>query len=131
MAYPTFSEIAERLDIARCRGILPSGHRCHLDHRRGVVSDGMVHWADRGRVERAGVRRFLKLSAFLLIDDDRPWARIWLAQRYINNWASQIGMTFPSSLTDDDRLEVRAMLINVPTDTPGRQEAMAWAQQKK
>ena len=127
MAYPTYDEIARQLEIPRCRGVLPTGHRCPLDHRRGVLKDDLVHWADRGRVERAGVRRFLKLAAYRLIDDERPWARLYLAQPYINDWARQLGIKMPGSKTDEDRLLAKAMMVNVPNKEPLREEAMAWA----
>ena len=131
MAYPSFGEIAAKLDIPRCRGLTQAGYRCEVfDHRRGQIGDGQVHWADRARVERAGIRRFLRLAAILYYAEQEPraWARIYLAQRLINAWASQLGVRIPSELSDHDRLEVKAMLVNIPTDAPLRKEAMAWAQ---
>lgn len=132
MAYPTFGEIAEKLGIPRCRGIRPNGQICHgFDHRRGQVGDGFVHWADRSRIERAGVRRFLKMAAIMKLDEEgetRSWARLYLAQTMINNWSPIIGISFPGVLTDVDKIIVRAMLINVPTGDPMRDAAMRWAQ---
>lgn len=131
MANPTYGEIAERLAIRRCAG----ENDCEADHVRGsweiVGGQPLVHWADRARVERAGVRRFLRHAATALVavsGETRPWARLYLAQAYINNWATQIGMRMPGSATADDRLQVKAMLVNVPTDESLREEAMDWAQ---
>lgn len=125
--YPRFAEIAERFGIPRCRGILPTGHRCPLDHRAGVLEGGLVHWADRERVTRAGVRRFLKLAAFRLVDDERPWVRLYLAQPIINDWARQLGIKMPGHMTEDDRLLAKAMLVNVSSKEPMRDEVMEWA----
>lgn len=126
-AYPSYEAISSQLGIPRCRGILPDGHRCHLDHRKGVLKDDVVHWGDRGRVERAGVRRFLKLAAFRLVEDERPWARLYLAQPYINDWARQLGIRMPGRMTEDDRLLAKAMLVNVPSTEPLRETVMGWA----
>jgi hypothetical protein len=131
MAYPDFSTIAKRTGIPRCRGIRLNGQLCHdFNHNGGAIGDGLVHWADRRRIERAAIRRFLTLGALLELESTEPrsWARLYLAQRRINDWAKDIGVTFPSTLSANDRLKVKAMLINVPTDEPLRMEAMRWAQ---
>lgn len=129
MAYPTYDQISRELGIARCRGIRSTGQLCReYNHLRGQIGDGDVHWQDRARVERAGVRRFLGLAARAQIDDPRPWARIYLSQRLINQWGNEIGISFPARLGQLDRLKVKAMLVQVSTDEPLREEAMRWAQ---
>jgi len=136
MSYPSYQEIADKLGQPRCRGIRPNGQLCHgFDHQKGSVGDGFIHWADRARVERAGIRRFLKLIALEIVSnggaahpgETRPWARLYLAQNLINNMARVVGVSLPASLTDEDRLAVKAQIINVPTDEPLREEAMQWA----
>lgn len=129
MAYPNYDEISKTLSIDRCRGIRATGQMCRdYDHQKGEVGEGLVHWADRTRIERAGVRRFLGLAARRRVDDPRLWARIYLSQRLINRWGSEIGISFPTRLNQLDRLMVRAMLVLVPTSEPLREEAMRWAQ---
>lgn len=132
MSYPDFDEIARRLSIPRCRGIRANGQTCHYDHRHGSIGEGLIHWADRTRIMRAGVRRFLKLAALQLIEDvggeTRPWARLYRAQKVVNTWGADLGITFPGHLTQQDKLAVKAMLIGVATDEPLREEAMDWAQ---
>lgn len=131
MAYPSYDEIAKTLGIDRCRGIRATGQLCReYDHRKGAAGEDLIHWADRGRIERAGVRRFLGLAArYQLRDEPRVWARIYLSQAQINAWGSKIGISFPSHLSQFDRLMVKAMLVQVPTSEPLREEAMRWAQQ--
>jgi hypothetical protein len=138
MTYPSYQEIAEKLGYPRCNGTRPDGTACSFDHQKGSVGDGFVHWADRRRVERAGIRRFLKLIAIEIVSnghpqggpagETRPWARLYLAQNLINNMARLIGVEMPARLTDEDRLAVKAQLVNVPSDEPLRKEAMTWAQ---
>jgi len=130
LAYPSYAEIADRLGIPRCRGLTASGHQCRdYNHRQGAVGDGLVHWADRKRVERAGIRRFLRLAANrYLIDEEgvaEPWQRLYLAQRMINIWGMALGVRFPASLTDRDKVELKAMLVNEP-QTELRKQAMDW-----
>lgn len=138
MSYPTYAEVAEKIGYPRCRGIRPNGQTCHgFDHVKGSVGEGFIHWADRKRVERAGIRRFLKLIAIEIVSngpatdsipgETRPWARLYLAQPLINNMGRLIGVTFPAHLTDEDRAEVRAQIVNLPADEPLRKEAMHWA----
>lgn len=121
---PSYEQIATQLGIPRCVG-------CDdFDHRNGSIGAGSVHWWDRSRVERPGVRRFLKLAAMLQLTEEgetRPWARLYLAQRRINAWAKELGMTFPGRLTEHDRLLVKAMCVGVPANEPLREEAMDWA----
>lgn len=131
MANPTYGEIAAKLGIQRCAG----EDNCPADHRSGsweiVDGEPIVHWADRARVERSGVRRFLRHAACAFVasgGESRPWARLYLAQAVITNWSSQIGMRLPSA--DYDRVMLRAMLVSVPTSEPLREEAMDWAQRK-
>lgn len=132
---PTYADIAAQVGIERCRGLTLSGHYCHYgDHQKGsletVNGETIVHWADRVRVERAGVRRFLRLGAIAFFIDEgeaRPWARLFRAQALINEWAGTIGMRMPAAATERDRLELKAMLVQVPTDEPLRKEAMDWA----
>lgn len=122
-ARKTFTDIAHQLSIPRCAG-------CDVfDHRGGTIGDGLVHWADRVRVERSGIRRFLKLAAILQVSqtEARPWARLYLAQRFINQWGAAVGADFPAYLRQQDQTELKAMLVNVPTNEPLRTEAMAWA----
>jgi len=94
------------------------------------VGDGLVHGADRARVERAGVRRFLRLAAIRYLMDEEgvaePWMRLYMAQRIINIWATAIGIRLPASAARRDKLELKAMLTSVP-QSPLRKEAMVWA----
>jgi hypothetical protein len=129
LAYPSYAEIADRLGIPRCRGLTASGHQCRdYNHRQGVVGDGLVHWADRKRVERAGIRRFLRLAANRdLIEQGvaEPWKRLYWSQAMINRWGMTLGVRFPASLTEHDKIELKAMLVNEP-QSPLRKEAMDW-----
>ena len=130
MAYPSYADISAQLGIPRCRGVTASGHLCRdYDHKRGAVGDGLVHWADRARVERAGIRRFLRLAAVRdLIEQGvaEPWKRLYWSQGMILRWADELGVRLPASAARRDRVELKAMLTSVP-QSDLRKEAMVWA----
>lgn len=101
------------------------------DHRRGASEehDGqavVVHWAPRGRVERAGLRAFLQLAARGHLGPMEPWQRLYRSQALIQRWARELGVSFPGHLLEADKLTLKAMLINVPAGEE-RDAALAWA----
>lgn len=129
------SEVAAAAGVPYCRGIV-NGAYCGdpktsaMDHKRGFVRDGEVHMTDR-RLSRSVIRQFCLLAADVedeLLDDLPPWEGRWrrcvAAQKIAKE---RLHVTIPSSYWNLDRWTVRAQLAHIPTDTPGRAEAMAWA----
>jgi hypothetical protein len=131
MALPTYEEIASRLETETCNGTLSGGVRCFSgDHQQGLATATLIHWSDR-KSTRGGIKRFLLLEAerrYPLFDEP-TWARLWTHLRAVWTMAAEIGVRFPPRLKlfEKDKAHLRAMLVKVPTDTPGRAEAMAWA----
>lgn len=141
MTLPSFDEITRQLDIPRCRGILPNGQYCQLDHVGGVVHPDQgrhwrVHWSDDRRVTRASIRRYLALAAWAKVaaeaSVDPVWAIQYEALRLIPILARQIHVQLPHAMGDLDRSILRSLLINQPPSEK-RTEALAWlaAQRQK
>jgi hypothetical protein len=131
MSLPTYAEISQQLGIPRCRGILPNGQRCHLNHE-GTYDEHNVHWADR-RSTRGGIRAFLHLAGMKRVSStpgllgEPFWYRYYQAQLMVNVYAMQLGIRFPREVSDHYRAQLKAMLVDVPTSAEGRREAMSWA----
>lgn len=126
MSLPTYADISRQLALPRCRGIRPNGQTCHLNHE-GTVDIHNVHWADR-RATRGGIRHFLHLAAMQRLYHVQPhWVRFYMAQTQVNVWADEIGVRFPKEVSDHYRAQLKAMLVDVPANEPGRTEAMRWA----
>ncbi len=128
MSLPTYADISRQLAIPRCRGVLPNGQTCHLNHEGSIDIDFRnVHWADR-RATRGGIRFFLHLASMRRLGHVQPyWARYYLAQTQVNMYADEIGVRFPKDVSDFYRAQLKAMLVDVPASEPGRTEAMRWA----
>ena len=87
--YQHMQEIADAAGVGYCRGINETGQYCggivtrttKIDHQRGFVRDGVVHFSDR-RVSRSAIRQFALLAAEIVIDqplDEMPaWRSRWL-----------------------------------------------------
>lgn len=133
MALPKYHEIATQLGVQMCRGILPNGQTCFAtrSHERGFVEDGLVHWADR-MTTREGVKRFLGLVVEETgqVGLTEAWQKLYHRVKMIWLWADQIGVRIPRQAFEHERLQLRAMLLKVPTDAPGRAEAMQWASRR-
>ena len=136
--YQHMQEIAEAAGVGYCRGINETGQYCggivtrttKIDHQRGFVRDGVVHFSDR-RVSRSAIRQFALLAAEIVIDqplDEMPawrsrWLRCSIAEEICRK---KLRVRIPSSYWNLDRWTVKAQLINVPAGTPQRIEAVAW-----
>lgn len=125
----TFEQAGEGLGINVCRGINPrTGAYCQIDHDRGELADGLVHWRDR-RMTRASLRLFLLVCSGTnpIVAGSTGWSRTYLANRWVIWAAGQLGYKLPKHLSDTDRARVKAQLASVPTDAPLRKEAMRWS----
>lgn len=137
MSLPDYTEIAKAVGVERCRGIDErSGHTCRgFEHHAGSLGpDNTIHWADR-RPSRAGIRRFLWLVALnevpIPIGNEKAmatWAMYYMVMRRVPVLARKIRVRLPADYGEAERALMRAMLVNLPTDTPGRAEALRWAQ---
>lgn len=131
MPLPSYHEMTETLGVPRCRGI-QNGFRCYDEHERGEIKDGFLHWRDR-REQREGIYQFLKLAAEFQLRADptfmaQPlWAQRYQILRFIPVLAAKVRVQLPRKLGDRDRVELAAMLVNVPTSLLGRNEALEWA----
>ena len=131
MGLPTFSNISRELGIERCRGIQSNGQRCYATvHATGGVIDGIVHWSDR-RVTKAGIKRFLWLASDPAVTkSEAPWRRRWIRLQMVRGWLGRIHVRLSKDAWDQDKAELRAMLVKVPTSDHARAEAMAWASRR-
>jgi len=131
MALPTYYEISEKLGIPHCRGIRANGQLCYAkgNHQRGFVADNVVHWNDRYRPERAGIRKFLVLEGRRVAIEGgakEPWRIHYRSLREMQMLARELGVRFPASAGEADRDRLRAMLVNVRGKDPELVEARAW-----
>lgn len=139
MALPAYHEIAAKLGIPHCRGIKPNGQRCYDpgSHQTGFVDASYVHWLDRTRPERAGIRRFLLLEARRRVTVDSgeagevigradKWRLVYRSLRLLPSLASDLGIRIPVDLGKTDRIKLKAMLVNVNPKDQERIEALAW-----
>jgi hypothetical protein len=130
---PSWQDIAEQLSVRWCRGMLPNGQTCFEKHKGSVTVDGStitVHWADR-RVTRPAIKRFLMLVGQGQADIGGPqpaWRRQYRALRTALRFSRLLGFRFPAAYWAMDRVRLKAMLLDVPTTDPERQEAMEWLQ---
>ena len=140
---PDYTEIANRVGTSRCRGRLESGFRCFKDHQRGEVTLvdattfadpeprilATIHWADR-RVTRPGIRTFLRLVAYSRLSPEvrqgPSWRREYAIQRSVPQLAATARVRLTASSARLERMALRAMLVNIPTTEPGRNEAFTW-----
>jgi hypothetical protein len=122
----SFAEMAEAMGIRHCRGIDPSGHYCHEEHRDGgTATDGVVHL-----VETATRRRFLYLAAVASEPDlatEPAWRRVYRIAMFQRHWASEFGVRIPVAIRRRDKAFVLASLVDVPASEPLRKEAFDWA----
>lgn len=136
MALPAYHEIAAKLGIPHCRGIKPNGQRCYEpgNHQTGFITPEFVHWLDRARPERAGIRRFLLLEArrrvYLeateFIGRADAWRLMYRALRLLPKLVSELGIRIPVELGKGDRVKLKAMLVNANPKDGERIEALAW-----
>ena len=138
--YNGMGEVAAAAGVGYCRGIDPLGFKCggiiilttKVDHQRGFVRNGVVHFSDR-RVSRSAIRQFAMLAAEIVIDNDLEsmpswksrWLRCSIAEEICRK---KLHVRIPSAYWNLDRWTVKAQLINVDPGTPQRREAMTWAQ---
>jgi hypothetical protein len=130
----TYAELANAVHVTRCRGIHPrTGATCFEDHQRGsfTADDQLVHWADRERVTKAGIRTFLGLAAMTnpVVANSTPgWEQIYIRNMWVSAMARVLLIRLPAALANLDRAKVRAAIVDLPTNTPLRPEAMKWSQ---
>lgn len=128
----TYAQLAEWAGVTRCRGINPrTGARCYNeDHEAGSWADEMVHWGERDRVTKAGIRRFLLLCAMAnpVVANSTPgWQQIYMANQWVKAAADSLVIRLPSQLSSLDRARVRAAIGSLPTNTELRAEALEWS----
>jgi hypothetical protein len=130
----TFAELADWAKVIRCRGIIPgTGIPCDEDHELGAVTGNIVHWGERTRITKQGVRRFLYLCAQTnpVVGNSEGWARIYLTNEWIRAAANALGIRLPTNLANHDRARVRSMIAGLPVDTPLRPEAISWSRRER
>jgi hypothetical protein len=108
MIYP---DIARKLGMSWC-GNCPIGNHTH---GWADISNGVIHWADR-RVERRGLRLFLKLGASIVYSHNRGQPE-WRMLYEQNAWAFQIALAafrvrLNRSYADNDRARARYLARN-------------------
>lgn len=126
------AQVAAAINVEWCRGILPSGHYCAGNHRKGFVLDGVVHMSER-RLTREAIRRFLVMAAEVLLAEELrdapPWESLYRRCELAETLAREvIRIRIPSRSWALDRWTVRAQLPSVHTDNPIRAAAKAWSE---
>lgn len=98
----TYDEVTKRTGVTRCNA-------CDVgDHTAGWadMGSGIVHWRDR-RLERRGLRHFLKLVASIIYSHNRgqpEWRKLYEQNVWAYHTAlAQFGVRFRSSYADEDR----------------------------
>jgi hypothetical protein len=128
----TYAELADAAHVVRCRGINPhTGAKCFEDHVRGAWADQMVHWADRERVTKGGIRTFLSFAAMsnpVVANSTPGWQQIYVQNVWIAATARALLIKLPANLANYDRARVRAAIADLPVNTELRAEAMKWSQ---
>jgi hypothetical protein len=128
----TFPQMAERLGVGYCRGILPTGHYCRAGEHglNGFTLDGVVHLAEPPRVDRWDAFVFLRLAAQALdptINADIPWRRVYRLYRGVQAAAGQFHMSYPPRYWRADKAFVLAGVAGLSNDVPLRKQAFNWA----
>lgn len=109
----TFMEIAEREEVITCFGFdCPVPKKAH-DRGWANISSGILHWSPR-RVTKAGLRRFLLLSAAIRHSHNRgqpKWLQIYEQNAYAARRAlSEYHVRLPRHLSLTDRAKVRLLM---------------------
>lgn len=136
LPHGSVSSMAKALAVKHCMG-MSNGRYCgdintfEAQHKRGFVQGDTVHYAER-RVNKSVIRSFCMLVAELesagAYSALAPWEVRWRTCVDAEHIARlRLRVRIPRSAWDLDRWTVRAQLASVPTDTPGRKEAMAWS----
>lgn len=128
----TYPQMAQRLGVGYCRGMLPTGHYCRAgDHRlNGFVRDGTVHLAEPDRVDRRDALVFLRLAAQALdptMNDDVPWRRTYRLYRGVRDAAARFHMVYPPRHWTADKAFVLAGVAGLSNSVPMRKQAYDWA----
>ena len=124
----SYDELAQVLGLTQCRGILPTGHYCHEEHRfEGSAKGGFVHFADRPFTQR-NTLDFLRLAITAMdppLADDLPWRRVYRRHIQLRRLASRFGVHYvPSGI---DRAFVLAGVAGLSNEVPMRKQAFDWA----
>lgn len=136
LPHSSIAAMAKALGVRHCMG-MSNGRYCgdiktfEAEHKRGFLKDGAVHYSER-RVNRSVIRAFCMLVAESesegAYESMPPWQARWRMCVDAEHIARlRLHVRIPRSAWDLDRWTVRAQLASVPTDTPGRKEAMAWS----
>jgi len=128
----TYPEMAERLGVKYCRGMLPTGHYCHAGEHRlnGFVTTSTVHLTEPSSIDRRDALVFLRLAAQVLepsINDDIPWRRVYRLYRAIQAAASLFHMRYPPRYWSADKAFVLAGVAGLSNEVPMRKQAYNWA----
>lgn len=128
----TFQQMAGRLDVPWCGGLMPSGFYCRADHRDvGSISDGIVHLAEPTLVDRRDALAFLRLAVQVLdptINDDIPWRRVYRLYRGVWHAADVFHLRFAGRrYWGADKAFVLAGVAGLSNDVPMRRQAFDWA----
>jgi hypothetical protein len=127
-ALPDYAQVAARLGVPRCRGVL-FGLRCSYDHKNGEVAEGHVHWADR-RPTYAGIRRFLLLAGEIIyageVAPSPAWRWRYHLLRRVPYLATRAHVRIPRALGEEDRVKLHEMVLRAPVGEPDRAEALRW-----
>ena len=118
----TYEDVAASLSLVLCSSCSLSDAR----HRSGYANNNTVHWAPR-RLERRGLRRFLKLAARLRLhryDEASPAMKIYLENAWATKAGAALRVRFPHSLSSEDRLHVLWLASRGDPITPAAQR---WA----
>ena len=125
----TYLQVVEKLHLRQvCLGACGIQSR---SHKRGFIYLDVVHWQER-RVSKRGLRRFLLLCAQRdrrldpgFLNDERQWWWLYLYtdQRRADQWAWQLGVRFPVTLSLPERRTV-ALVPNLARTYPA---IYAWA----
>lgn len=131
MKRPPYEDMARRLGYDYCRGILPSGHYCPLDHDKGTVTNdgvtGTVHWSERPRTPPK-IRHFLLLLATERVTGLSGWRQSWGRIIWVNDAMRLLHIRLPRSTWAHEAATLYAQ-ATAADPSKSRDEALVWARQ--
>lgn len=122
----TYEDVAASLSLelcSSCESFSP------VTHMYGYAHNNTVHWRSR-RLERRGLRKFLKLAARLRVHQyakASPAMKVYLANAWATKAGAALRVRFPYAYTVDDRLWVQWLVVNGDHITTA---ARRWAHRK-